>query len=42
LCAALLRYAEMAKCGQTPQTFAKAFALHEQFLPTGDMTGAGL
>jgi len=39
---ALLRYAEMAKCGQTPQTLAKAFAFHEQFLRTGDMSGAGL
>jgi succinate CoA transferase len=39
---ALLRYAEMAKQGQTPQTLAKAFAFHEQFLRTGDMTGAGL
>ena len=39
---ALLRYAEMAKCGQTPQTLAKAFAFHEQFLRTGDMSGADL
>ncbi len=39
---ALIRYAEMAKCGQTPQTLAKAFAFHEQFLRTGDMSGAGL
>jgi succinate CoA transferase len=39
---ALLRYADMAKQGQTPQTLAKAFAFHEQFLRTGDMSGAGL
>jgi hypothetical protein len=32
----------MAKHGQTPQTLAKAFAFHEQFLRTGDMSGAGL
>jgi acetyl-CoA hydrolase len=39
---ALLHYADMAKGGQTPQTLAKAFAFHEQFLRTGDMGNAGL
>ena len=38
--AALLSYAAMAEHGQTPQTLAKAFAFHEQFLRTGDMRGA--
>lgn len=36
----LLRYSEASKDGHTPQTLAHAFALHEQFLRTGDMREA--
>ncbi len=36
----LHRYCEASKDGHTPQTLAHAFALHEQFLLTGDMRNA--
>ena len=36
----LMHYFEMAKHGQTPQTLNRAFAMHEQFLLTGDMRDA--
>lgn len=39
---ALHHYAELTRRGQTPQTLAKAFAFHEQFLRTGDMRGVAL
>ena len=35
----LRSYFENAKDGHTPQTLAAAFAMHEQFLRTGDMHG---
>jgi acetyl-CoA hydrolase len=35
----LRTYFEHAKSGHTPQTLAAAFAMHEQFLRTGDMRG---
>jgi acetyl-CoA hydrolase len=38
----LMHYFEMAKHGQTPQTLSRAFALHEQFLLTGDMRDAAM
>jgi acetyl-CoA hydrolase len=32
-------YFDAAKDGQTPQTLAAAFGMHQQFLMTGDMRG---
>ena len=36
----LSRYSSLARGGHTPQTLATAFAMHQQFLRTGDMRGA--
>jgi acetyl-CoA hydrolase len=33
----LMRYVEMTRDGHTPQTLRNAFAMHQQFLKTGDM-----
>lgn len=32
-------YFDRVKCGQTPQTLSSAYALHQQFLKTGNMRG---
>ncbi len=37
---ALLRYCNATKKGHTPHSLGKAFAFHQRFLETGDMTGA--
>ncbi|PTY08172.1 acetyl-CoA hydrolase [Opitutaceae bacterium EW11] len=37
---ALLRYCAATKKGHTPHSLARAFAFHQRFLETGDMTGA--
>jgi acyl-CoA hydrolase len=39
---ALHRYITLGKSGQTPQSLAKAFAFHQQYMQTGDMRGAEL
>lgn len=35
----LMGYFEMTRDGHTPQTLGKAFAMHQQYLTTGDMRG---
>jgi len=36
----LRRYFHLAKGGHTPQSLGTAFAMHQQYLRTGDMHGA--
>jgi acetyl-CoA hydrolase len=36
----LHRYSRLSKGGHTPQSLGMAFAMHQQYLRTGDMHGA--